>query len=114
MFIYYRDGSRFRIEESAWFVDRASVIGAFRRLADELEANPVARDEIGPYLVSTAFLGMDVEFGRDPIPSTFETAVFDEREPDRIVMVRHWPTEQAARHGHQAVAEACRKLAEED
>lgn len=62
----------------------------------------VARDEVGPYLVSTVWLGVDHRFG-EGAPVIFETMVFahggdDDLGPD--LDQRRYCTEAEARAGH--------------
>jgi hypothetical protein len=47
----------------------------------------VARDEVGPYSVSTVFLGIDHSFGEGP-PLIFETMVFGPPDGGEVDMDR--------------------------
>src|SRR4249920_1935701 len=82
-------------------------------LLEDNDYRRVAWDEVGPYVVSTVWLGIDYGFGRTEVPLIFETMVFDTRRQietpsgpvNESAECWRWPTEMAARAGHdQAVA----------
>ena len=65
----------------------------------------VAFTKVGPYAVSTIYIGLDYMFGRGVAPLIFETMIFDDRREHESVECWRYPTEEAALAGHdQAVA----------
>jgi hypothetical protein len=74
----------------------------FADLHEDVTYKVVARDRVGPALVSTIWLGIDLSFGTARRPVIFETMVFggpQEGWTDR------WSTEDCARTGHMDVVE---------
>lgn len=65
----------------------------------------VAGDEIGPYFVSTIFIGLDYSFGLSPVPLLFETTVF--RDGEECLGWRYG-TWEAAENGHARVMNGLR------
>jgi len=65
---------------------RCDDLMAWARAFEDDAGRRVARTEVGPYTVSTVFLGIDHQFGDGP-PLIFETMVFsqgaEEEEQDR-------------------------------
>lgn len=80
-------------------------MGLYSRLLEDDDYRHVGSTEIGPYWVSTVWLGLDHGFGRGP-PIIFETMVFLVRDPDEerhladIDTVRY-STEEEATKGHE-------------
>jgi hypothetical protein len=71
----------------------------------------VGRDQIGPYLVSTVFLGLDHRFGRNGPPLLFETMTFGADADDADFGFARTATWQEAELAHAlAVEEAQRRL----
>lgn len=65
----------------------------------------VAGDKIGPYFVSTVFLGLDHAFGLSTVPIVFETMVFAD---DDECLCRRYATWDEAEQGHQHVTDGLR------
>jgi hypothetical protein len=91
---------------------------------DELLGDPhyvrVAETDVGPYWVSTVWLGLDHSFGGYP-PLIFETMVFvrdEAREDNRRMLfdldATRYPTEHEARVGHEDVCTLIRATLVED
>lgn len=78
----------------------------------------IAQDQIGPFFVSTVFLGIDHRFIGEGPPIVFETMVFDMRGNERQLgeEVGQWryETYDQAERGHQIVADHARKAAASD
>lgn len=71
----------------------------------------VAKTQIGPYLVSTVWLGLDHGFGMTEQPLIFETMVFNERTGDTDVDQMHrYATEDEAIRGHEEIEARIRTL----
>ena len=81
-----------------------------QRYGGDLDAFRVGIDEIGPYVISTVWLGLDHGFGDGP-PVIFETMVFaseawyaDRRDPDHLPLIefdcQRYCTEEEAQAGH--------------
>jgi len=51
------------------------------RMFGDAEARRVGADDVGPYRISTVFLGLDHNFGEGP-PLLFETMVFSPGDDD--------------------------------
>lgn len=65
----------------------------------------VKQDQIGPYFVSTVFLGLNHAFGEGP-PLIFETMVFSNQDYGNALYEERYSTPSDAREGHaRAVAE---------
>jgi len=95
MEIYDREG---RPQNMAWFNEKCA----------DMEYKRVLETQIGPYWVSTVWLGLDHSFSDDGPPLIFETMVFatDSRDPERDTLgpdldCLRWSTEQEAIKGHQ-------------
>ena len=76
-------------------------------LLGDMEYKRVLETQIGPYWVSTVWIGLDYNWGEGP-PLIFETMVFatDSTDPERDTLgpdmdCRRWSTEQEARRGHE-------------
>lgn len=67
----------------------------------------VVREQIGGYLVSTVFLGLDHNFDPDRGPVLFETMVFEGDDALDLLMQRY-STWEEAEAGHRAIAELVR------
>lgn len=92
------------------------------RNALQLSADPkykqVALDSVGPYRISTVWLGLDHNWGDGP-PLIFETMVFTEIEADddseenfqeaypMADYIRRYATEEEALMGHSEVMKMC-------
>lgn len=82
----------------------------------------VALDRVGPYEVSTVWLGLDHGFGLHARPVIFETMVFSadewhdtEREPGlHEIDCRRYATEEEARAGHAEMVTLIRATLQED
>jgi hypothetical protein len=77
----------------------------------------VARDEIGPYVVSTVFLGLDHSFGGEGPPVLYETMVFG-RDPymNRDFLERdmaRYHTREEALAGHQQMVDRWTQMLQE-
>lgn len=71
----------------------------------------IGRTEVGPFVVSTVWLGLDHNFSETGPPLIFETMIFGRGGSD-IEYCERYPTEEAALAGHdQAVAECRTQLA---
>lgn len=77
---------------------------AWSRLGMDPSYKRVAEDQVGPYYVSTIWLGLDHSFMRTPRPIIFETMVFatsaaaEGLGPD--MDMQRYATEAEARQGH--------------
>lgn len=80
-------------------------VGTADRLLRNDGYRRVAWDEVGDFVISTVWLGLDLSFYVGP-PLIFETAVFADDPMGGTV--RRYPTESAALAGHQAMIEVCR------
>lgn len=92
-------------EQPVLFYDKQGKPLAIER-ADELlgdmKYKQVALDKIGPYVVSTVWLGVDHGWDRDRPPVIFETMVFGPHYIGEIDVTRY-RTEDEARTGHEEV-----------
>lgn len=85
-------------------------------LADE-EYKRVAETQVGPYWISTVWLGTDHNFSRSGPPIIFETMVFASSPdveglgPDMDCY--RWPTEARALTGHEEVVTLVRATLQE-
>lgn len=94
------------------------------RLLGNFDYKVVAQTEVGPYFVSTVWLGVDHNWwGRGP-KILFETAVFlaeafyaDRSDPDRAPMLefdmRRYATEEEAQQGHDETVTLIRATTQE-
>lgn len=78
----------------------------------------VRQEHIGPFYVSTVFLGIDHRFMGEGPPIVFETMVFDMRVPggrmgDEVAQWRYCTYDEAER-GHEKFAAQARKAVEAD
>jgi hypothetical protein len=92
---YDKGGQPISIEE--WSRLKFLVPGYFR----------VAETDVGPYWVSTVWLGFDHSFG-GPVPLIFETMVFGEDGTAMNDYTDRYPTEATAKEGHRQVADLVR------
>lgn len=104
-----------------WY-DRAGKPIAMEQ-ANELLADPdyrrVAEDTIGPYWVSTVWLGLDHGFMRNGVPIIFETMVFldpaiNDDSLSHDLDCDRYPTEAAALKGHEAMCTLIRATVQTD
>lgn len=80
----------------------------FMRLFSKGESyRRVARDEVGKYLVSTVWLGIDHGFG-EVGPLIFETMVFESGNSNNVVCKRY-ATEAMALAGHHNIVRRLRR-----
>ena len=70
-----------------------------------VQARRVARTEIGPYLISTVFLGLDHGCGSDNIPILWETMVFKLSKGETIECDRCGGSREQAEALHAAMVE---------
>lgn len=91
----------------------------------------IAKTDVGPFWISTVFLGLDHNFGEDRAPKIFETMVFDNERRDLKTAVEavvrmqvshdtdlgdegfwgimwRYSTREEAEQGHAAAVERCR------
>lgn len=85
----------------------------------------VALDTVGPYTISTVWVGLDHQFMEGGPPLIFETMVFtnsawnaDREDPDHEQLLdiecMRWTTEDQARNGHEEVCTLIRATYVED
>lgn len=74
--------------------------GRFSLLLSHSAYRFVRQERVGPYFVSTVWLGIDYGFGLTENPIIFETMVFKDGE---IVAVYRYSTEEEAIKGHEKV-----------
>lgn len=109
---YDREGKPISIEE-------------WGRLHEQYDYVRVELDHVGPYVVSTVWLGLDYRFVGDGPPIIFETMVFtntawnaDPGDPDPEplfdIECMRWSTEDEARRGHQELVTLVRATYVED
>lgn len=79
----------------------------FCELMQEFEYRSIDRTTVGPYLVSTIWLGIDQNFAGVGPPLIFETMVFAEETPMHE-FTDHMPTLEAARANHRHVVDLVR------
>lgn len=92
-------------EQAVLFYDRQGEpleIAKADELLGDIDYKRVARDEIGPYVISTIWLGVDHGWDGDGRPVIFETMVFGPGDVGDIDLVRYC-TEDEARAGHEEV-----------
>lgn len=77
----------------------------FAILHADMEYRVVKQETIGPYWISTVWLGIDHAFGDSP-PIIFETMVFapDEDALGPDIMGDRYHTEDEAKQGHEEIA----------
>lgn len=91
------------------FYDRAGQPIDFERFIELLPQQRVVVQESAStptgeqYRVSTIWLGLDHAFGTG-VPTIFETMPFGDGDWD--LRMYRWPTESAARFGHQRIVDA--------
>ena len=109
-----------------WYDRQGNIISTaeWGRLHDDLDYVRLGMTEIGPYVVSTVWLGLDHSFMEGP-PVIFETMVFtssawnaDRSDPDRELMVDidtvRYCTEEEAYAGHEEVCLLVRATMQEE
>jgi hypothetical protein len=91
----------------------------FNRLLGDMEYKRVAETQIGPYWVSTVWLGLDHQFGQGP-PLLFETMVFavDRDDPGLETLgpdldCQRYSTEAEALAGHEDMCTLIRATIQE-
>ena len=93
-------------------------LGGWARLMEDQDYRRVGWDEVGPYHVSTVWLGIDHAFDGGP-PIIFETMIFDTRRmtvsilndqeyPESVWQDRYC-TELSAQAGHDQAVAWCRE-----
>ncbi len=92
------------------FYDRAGrPISAetWHEFFNDMAYRRIALDHVGPYTVSTVWLGIDHGFGRRPKPLIFETMVFQKDGFEGVeggdmldLDCQRYATEEQAREGH--------------
>lgn len=108
--LYDRQGNR--LSMSRWIL-----------LTDDEDYRRVASTDVGPYWVSTVWLGMDHSFGLGGRPILFETMVFqrdqrDDRDDEDVGVrdldcVRYWSEEEALK-GHEDMVTLIRATLQEE
>lgn len=91
---YYKDGTKMKDDDYA----------EWSRLKDDPSYSRIGSTQIGPYLVSTVWLGLDHRFTDEGPPLIFETMVFDQsRDEDSWseLYCERYSTEAEALAGHQ-------------
>jgi hypothetical protein len=97
----------------------------FSELLEDMEYKRVALDEIGPYEVSTVWLGLDHNWTGNGPPIIFETMVFtasawnaDRSDPDHEPLLEidtlRYATETEALAGHHEVCTLIRATTDEE
>lgn len=113
MVLYYDKEGNQLDQRSAWIL-----------LADYYYKR-VALTEVGPYTVSTVWLGLDHNFGFGGPPLIFETMVFttsawnaDRSDPDSEGLLdidcRRYPTQEEAEAGHEEMVTLIRATLQEE
>jgi len=83
---------------------RPITLEEFDRLLSDPDVRRVAEDVVGPYWISTVWLGLDHRFRGDGPPLIFETMVFGDGGGDMSgIDQRRWSTEDEARRGHAEI-----------
>lgn len=110
-----------REQGGTWFYDRQgkplSIEDADPRLGDP-NYKRVAEDTIGPYWVSTVWIGIDMGFMRGGPPIIFETMVFAHTTTDSKLgpptdYCDRYATEEQALAGHEAICTLIRATIDE-
>jgi len=100
--IYDRDGMPISMAE-------------YSRLLAQPGYQRVAEDQVGPYWISTVWLGVDHGWGRRPVPVIFETMVFAENgKVGHDLEMRRYSTEAEALEGHAETVLLVRATTQED
>lgn len=89
----------------------------FARLLANEEYKRVAEATVGPYWVSTVWLGIDHGFGRQAAPVIFETMVFATVDDDPYSLnlaCWRWSTEEQAKTGHEEIVLLVRATTQEE
>ena len=103
-----------------WYDKQGNVISMYEacRLKGDESYSRVAEDTIGPYWVSTVWLGLDHGFMRGGPPLIFETMVFpvedDTPSLDLEYDMNRYATESAALAGHAEFVTLIRATLNED
>jgi hypothetical protein len=107
-----------RIVTRPMYFDRAGTpidVWAWAKLLeDELDIRRVALDFIGPYRISTVWLGLDHQFLPGGPPLIFETMVFALDEENDGLDCARYSTEPQAVVGHAAMVARYRALVDAD
>jgi hypothetical protein len=69
----------------------------FGQFMEKSERRVVSKTQIGEYVVSTVFLGVDHGYHGDKVPVLFETAIFGQ---DETIIVRRYCSWKQAEKGH--------------
>lgn len=103
--------------EGMWFDRQGQPIDMMRWqvLHSDLAYMRVAGDTIGPYWVSTVWLGLNHQYGDGP-PIIFETMVFlaDTQELADVPFQDRYSTEEQAKRGHEEICTLIRATVQED
>lgn len=85
------------------------------RMGGENKYARVATDEVGPYWISTVWLGLDMgySFLKGGPPLVFETAVFSVDKHHLVEVEERYATEKQAVEGHKRIVGKYSKLAKE-
>ena len=106
MAIYDRQGKRIGMDE-------------YVQLHVDMDYKRVAEDTIGPYWISTVWLGMDHGWARNGPPIIFETMVFADTTSDSPLgpatdYLNRYATEEEAVKGHEEICTVIRATINED
>lgn len=92
------------------------------KLMRDFDYKVVRQQKIGPFLVSTVWLGLDHNWSNEGPPLIFETMVFDHelddgwgwgaRDVDPGGWMNRYSTEREAREGHRVIVAAVASLLE--
>lgn len=86
----------------------------FALLLADVEYKVVKQEHVGPYWVSTIWVGIDYNFGMGGPPLIFETMVFGDTDDLSMDLDCHrWTTEQHAREGHEEIVTLIRATMQE-
>lgn len=70
----------------------------------------VGQDVVGPFLISTVWLGMDHAFQQEEGPLIFETMVFLDDDYGNEILCYRYKTKEAAREGHAHVVKRVKEV----
>lgn len=97
------------------------VMEQWAQLHEDMAYKRVAEDDIGPYWVSTVWIGLDMSFTGEGPPIIFETMVFlrDQRDdPEHFGLAdidcSRYSTEEEALAGHEATCLLVRATLQEE
>ena len=76
----------------------------------EIEIRHIAKDQIGPYQVSTIWLGLNHNhYLNGSPPLIFETMIFTDDDNDLNHYQERYSTKEQAREGHEIACQLCRE-----